>query len=117
MHPSRRALVASLAALPMVATTAATTAAARADPIVAAIERHRAAFAALETVDELASPARYAAAEQEVFASGEAMFATEPQTVAGCKALVNFMVEDDPDGVEGGRCLDTLRRGLDRLAA
>lgn len=89
------------------------------DPIFTAIARHRAARAALENIDELSEPARHAAAERKIFAAGEALFSTVPRTIAGAKALADFMLENArADGVEG-RDLDRLkmlRYELDRLA-
>jgi hypothetical protein len=108
MAPTRRALIVGLAVLPAFATT--TTTAASADPIFAAIERHRAARAALEALE-----ARYAAAEQEITAAYDAMLATAPQTIAGSKALVDHMIEDG--GADVDEALAVLRRDLDRLAA
>ena len=85
------------------------------DPIFAAIERHRAAMAALQDVDEVAEPTAYAAAEQEIAAAYEAMLATVPQTIAGCMALVDHMIEDV--GADVDEALEVLRQALDRLAA
>ena len=120
MLTSRRTLVAGLAALPSIATTAAlsaitTTGAASVDPILGAINRHRTALAALEAIDELAEPGRYAAAEAEIFASYDVLLATTPQTIAGARALVDFMIEDSADG-DAVSLLKVLRRALDRLA-
>ena len=109
MHPSRRALVASLAVLPL-----ATTAAASVDPIFAAIEQHRAALAAFELISDGVEPARYASAEAEVIASANALLTTTPQTVAGCRALVDFIIEDLGD--EAPDTLVVLRQALDRIA-
>jgi hypothetical protein len=109
MHPSRRTLVASLAVLPL-----ATTAAASVDPIFAAIEQHRAALAAFELISDGVEPARYASAEAEVIASGNALLTTTPQTVAGCRALVDFIIEDLGD--EAPDTLVVLRQALDRIA-
>ncbi len=113
----RRALATDLAALSAINTAAAASVAP--DPIFAAIERHRAALAALATIDD-AEPARHAAAEQEIAASAKALFDTPPTSIAGAKALATFVIEDtEADGVES-RCLDTLKvlhRVLDRVAA
>lgn len=109
---TRRTLAAGLAALPIATTTAA---AAGADPIFGAIARHRVAKAALGLVDEVAEPAAYAACEQEIFGSYEALLATPPRTIAGCKALVDFTIEDA--GEDDVQALDVLRLALDRLAA
>jgi hypothetical protein len=90
------------------------------DPIFAAIARHRAALAALATINQLAEPAAYAAADQEMFAAADVMATTVPQTVSGAKALLDVTIADaEADGVEA-RCLDSLkvlRQALDRLAA
>lgn len=104
---TRRVFVAGLAAsLPAITTAIAATASA--DPIFAAIARHRAAFATLETISEISEPAAYATAQRELLASHDALFGTEPQTISGCKALVDFLLEDA--GVEDGQGLD-LRAG------
>ena len=97
MRTSRRVLVAGLVCLPAI--TAAADTVTRLDPIFAAIDRHRAA---------------YAAAEQELLASHNDLFGTEPQTIRGCKALVDFLLDDA--GAEDGLGLDLLSRALDRLA-
>lgn len=88
---SRRAVVCSLAVVPAITLTTVTVSD---DPIIAAIERYRCACTKLETIDELAEPSRYAAAEDEIFNSGDALFATPPQTVAGATALISFVLED-----------------------
>jgi hypothetical protein len=99
--PSRRALVVGLAALPGCCAPFVTVATANVmpedDPIFAAIKRHRHASAELGTIDELADPVRYAAAETEIGASGAALFATRPASVAGAVALSDFIIEDDLD--------------------
>ena len=112
MRTSRRVLVAGLVCLPAV--TAAADPVTSVDPIFAAIDRHRAAYAALESINEVAEPAAYAAAEQELLASHNDLFGTEPQTIRGCKALVDFLLDDA--GAEDGLGLDLLSRALDRLA-
>jgi hypothetical protein len=113
---SRRAVLAGLADMPAIyATTVAASVAP--DPIFAAIERHRAALAALAPIDQLAEPAAYAAAEREMFAAADLMATTVPQTLSGAKALLDVMIADANDGVEG--CLDSLkvlRTALDQLA-
>ena len=110
MYTSRRALVAGLVCLPAITSAAGTSV----DPIFAAIARHRAAFAALESINEVSEPAAYAAAQRELLGSHDDLFATEPQTISGCKALVDFLLEDA--GAEDGLGLDLLSRALDRLA-
>jgi hypothetical protein len=113
---TRRAIVTGLAAaLPALATAATARATSQDDPIFAVLARHRAARAALETIDEVAEPARYAAAEQELAASFDALRAIPPTSLLGCQALVNFMIEDGADGVEDGECLVILRSSLAQL--
>ena len=92
---SRRALVGGLAALPVSATADASVL--PEDPIFAAIERHRHACAELVTIDGLTDPTRYAAAEAEVYASSEALFAIKPATLCGAVALARFIVKDGQD--------------------
>jgi hypothetical protein len=116
---SRRALLAGLASLPAITVTAAAAGVAP-DPIFAAIERHRAALAALAPIDQLAEPAAYARAEAELFAAVEFMAATVPQSIAGAKALLDDTIADAEADGEQGRWIDTLkvlRTALDRLAA
>ena len=123
MAHTRRAVVTALAALLAITVAKARKAAAEfsapdADPIFAVLARHRAARAALETIDEFAEPDRYAAAEAELFASFDALAATPPQSLSGCQALVTFMIEDvGAGGVEDGQCLVLLRSSLARLGA
>ena len=105
--PSRRDAIASLAALPAMA--AATIAAAHNgpvvdDPIFTAIERHRRALDAFESADEVSEPNRFEAAADELHAASEALFATAPTTVAGCLALMDWMIADaDGDDLEHHR--------------
>ena len=108
MVHTRRALLVSLAVLPLAATAAAS-----ADPIFAAIERHRAALAALQDVDEVADPDAYAEAEQENAAAYDALLATVPRTIPGCQALVDHMVDVGGDVDDA---VAVLRQALDRLA-
>jgi len=121
MGHTRRAVVTALTALLAITVAKARKAAAEfsapdADPIFAVLARHRAARAALETIDEFGEPARFAAAEEELWASFDALRATTPQTLSGCQALVTFMIEDGgADGVEDGECLVLLRSSLARL--
>ena len=105
MAYTRRAFVAGLAALPL----ATTTAAASVDPIYGAITRYRIAWVALEA----ASPAAHAGAERSLLTAYEAVLTTTPQTIAGCRALVDFMIEDAD--AEAPPSLERLRRALDRL--
>jgi hypothetical protein len=116
MPTSRRTLIAGLATVPVAATAAgaAVTATASVDPIFAAIERHLAAMRALDDIDELADPDAYAQAEQEMAALYEAMLATVPRTIAGCKALVDYLMDL---GADFGEALNVLREALERLAA
>ena len=118
MAHTRRAVVTALAALLAITVAKARKAAAEfsgpdADPIFAVLARHRAARAALVTIDEVAEPARYAAAEEELWASLDALRATTPTSFVGCQALLNFMIEDA--GAEDGECLVLLRSVLARL--
>jgi hypothetical protein len=96
---SRRATFASLAAASITP-----------DPAFAAIAKYRAAFAALE----VARPATFAATERKLLAALDALLATTPTTIHGCRALAEFMIED---GADDAQTLEVLRRGLDRLAA
>jgi hypothetical protein len=111
MAHTRRALIAGLAVLPAFATTTV----ASVDPIFAAIERHRAAMRALEDIDKLAEPDAYAEAEQEIAAAYDAMLATVPQTVPGCMALLDHMIDDV--GVDVEEAVSVLREALDGIAA
>ena len=95
--PSRREAIASLAALPAI--TAATIAAAHNgpvvnDPILTAIDRYRRALDAFKSADELSKPTRFEAAADELYDASEALFATAPTTVAGCLALMDWMIVD-----------------------
>jgi hypothetical protein len=89
--PTRRAVVCSLSVFPAIA---ATTISVSDDPVIAAIERYRCACSMLETIDECAEPSRYASAENEIFNSGDAVFASPPRTIEGAKALIEFVLED-----------------------
>jgi hypothetical protein len=95
--PSRRGVVASLAALPALAgatVAAAHGGAALNDPIFSAIERYRRALEAFESADELSKPSQFEAAGDELYAASEALFATVPTTVAGCLALIDCVLAD-----------------------
>ena len=96
MDPSHRALAVGLTALP-VFPTASTASVMPDDPIFTAISHYRYACAELCTINERTNPARYAAAEVEVFASGAALVAVKPVTLAGATALAKFIVENDQD--------------------
>ena len=88
-----------------------------ADPIFAAIDRYRRACTALEMTNERVDTARFAAAEDELGASGEALFATKPTTLAGCRALVNFIIDDaGEEDQEGSWYLDGLNLLSEALA-
>ena len=116
---SRRALLVGLAVMPAINTTTVAASVAP-DPIFAVIARHRAALAALATIDQLAEPAAYAAVDQEMFAAADVMATTVPQTVSGAKALLDVTIADAEADGEQGRWIDTLkvlRVALDRLAA
>ena len=117
---SRRDVVASLAALPAIA--AATVAAAHGgavvnDPIFPAIERYRRALDAFESADEISKPSQFEAAGDELHAASEALFATSPTTVAGCLALMDWMLADaDGEDLEHHRgALKSLLEVLPRL--
>ena len=119
--PSRRDAVASLAALPAIA--AATIASAYSgavvsDPILTAIERYRRALDAFESADEVSEHNRFEAAADELHAANEALFATAPTTVAGCLALMDWMIADaDSEDLEHHRAaLKSLIEALPRLA-
>ena len=84
--PSRRGVVASLAALPAFAgatVAAAHGGAALNDPIFPAIERYRRALEAFESADELSKPSHFEAAGDELYAASEALFAMGPQPLPG----------------------------------
>ena len=121
--PSRRVVVASLAALPAIApvTAAAAHGGAVVDPIFAAIERHRRALDTFESIDEISELGRFEAAGDELYAAGEALFATTPTTVAGCLALIDCVLADaDGEDLEdhwGCRALKSLAAVLPRLNA
>jgi hypothetical protein len=107
---TRRTLAAGLANLPE-ATAAASVAV---DPIHGALLRHRVTKAVLGLIDEVAEPARYAAAKQELLSSFDALVTTVPQTMDGARALVSFMTESADEVGTDARSLDTLRQALDR---
>ena len=109
---TRRTLAAGLANLPE-ATAAASVAV---DPIRGALLRHRVTKAVLGLIDEVAEPARYAAAKQELLSSFDALVTTVPQTMGGARALVSFMTESADEVGTDARSLDTLRQALDRRA-
>ena len=95
--PSRRDAIVSLAALPAIA--AATIAAAHNgpvvnDPIFTAIDRYRRALDAFKSASELSKPSQFEAAADELYDASEALFATAPTTVAGCLALMDWMIVD-----------------------
>ena len=122
MHiTSRRAVVASLAAIPTISTSLAAISVTLADdPIFAAIERYRDACAALDVADQRGEPAQYDAAEHEIINSSEALWTTPPQTIEGAMALVDFVLEDVALGNEGDwACLALVRlsEALPRMAA
>jgi hypothetical protein len=123
MHASRRAVFASLATLPAIATASSaaeprsTVARGFPDPIITAIARHRVALAAPGLIDELVEPARYAAAEQQIFASRDVLLATTPQTIVGAQALIVTIEDAEAAGEGQADTLKVVRRALDRLAA
>lgn len=107
---SRRAALGALAHLPALAILPAAAAIAPVDPIFAAIERHRAAFALYA---DLCARTDEAAAEQEgreitqvereAFAtagvdeteSRDALIATAPTTIAGLRTAIDHLVKFD----------------------
>ena len=117
---SRRAVVASLAAIPTITTAAAAMSVTVADdPIFAAIARYRHACAALDSADQRNEPAQYDAAEHDIINSSEALWVTPPQTIEGATALVDFVLEDVVLGNEGDwacRALVSLSEALPRMA-
>ena len=99
---------------------AAVTASSHADPIFAVIEWYRRASAVLEATDEMADPGFYAVAEDEVDVSGQALFTTVPTSLAGWRALADFIVENagEDNFAEfdwGRRALIVLKAALDQL--
>jgi hypothetical protein len=125
MH--RRAVLAgALAAFPAVSAAAslvAPPAAAAADPIFAAIERHKTAWTAfVETVDLLNNvegeqdgseeEIRYMEASAAANDALEAFLATPPMTLAGLRAALEYVVEVDSGCMldNGGRIAETLLR-------
>jgi hypothetical protein len=124
MH--RRAVLAgALAAFPAVsgaASLVAPPAAAAADPIFAAIERHKTAWTAfVETVDLLDNEGEQAGSDEEIrymeanAAANdalEAFLATPPMTLAGLRAALEYVVEVDSGCMldNGGRIAETLLR-------
>jgi hypothetical protein len=55
------------------------------------IEWHRRACAVLEATEEMTDPEFYAIAKDEVDVSGEALFTTLPTSLAGWRALADFI--------------------------
>src|ERR1700722_12452356 len=125
MH--RRAVLAgALVAFPAVAGAAslvAPPAAAAADPIFAAIERHKTAWTAfVGTVDLLDivegeqagsdEESRYLEANAAANDALEAFLATPPMTLAGLRAALEYVVEVDSGCMldNGGRIAETLLR-------
>ena len=109
---TRRTLAAGLANLPE-ATAAASVVV---DPIHGALLRHRVTKAVLGLIDEVAEPARYAAAKQELLSSFDALVTTVPRTMEGARALVSFMTESADELGTDAWSLDTLCQALDRRA-
>ena len=124
---NRRAVLAgALAAFPAVAgaaSLAASPAAAAADPIFAAIERHKTAWTAfVETVDLLNSvEGEQEGSDEEIRCMEanaaandalEAFLATPPMTLAGLRAALEYVVEVDGGCMldNGGRIAETLLR-------
>ena len=97
----------------------ATTALSR-DPIFAVIEWYRRACAVLEATDEMADPGFYAVAQDELGVSSHALFTTVPTSLAGWRALADFIVKNagDDNFAEfdwGRRALIVLAAALDRI--
>jgi hypothetical protein len=111
-----RTLIASTAVIPVAATTIRHGTAPD-DPIFAAVARYCRAIDVLETIDQLAEPVRYRAAEREMLVADEAVFNTPPTTLAGCQALIEHMLDDAASevGSHSHRTLVTLSEALDRL--
>ncbi len=119
MSHTRRAVMSGLATAPLAAAATASSPAAP-DPIFAVIEWHRRACAVLVATDEMADPGFYAVAEDEFDVSGEALCATMPTSLAGCRALAAFIAKDagDDNSAEfdlGRRALIVLIAALDRI--
>jgi hypothetical protein len=122
----RAALAGALAAFPAVAGAASLVeppAVAAADPIFAAIERHKTAWTAfVETVDSLDNVEgeqegseegiRYMEANAAANGALEAFLATPPTTLAGLRAALEYVVEVDSGCMldNGGRIAETLLR-------
>ncbi len=88
MTPTRRAVMTGLAPLAAAATASSP------DPIFAVIEWYRRACAVLEATDEMADPGFYAVAQDELGVSSHALFTTVPTSLAGCRALADFIVKN-----------------------
>ena len=65
------------------------------------IDRHNAAIAALENINEDNEP--YAEALQELADAHDALMDTVPLTIAGCRALVEHMIDLGAGEVDGGQ--------------
>ncbi len=84
------------------------------------IEWYRRACAVLEATDETADPRFYAVAKDDVDLSGQALFTTVPTSLAGWRALADFIVKNagDDNFAEfdwGRRALIVLAAALDRI--
>ena len=88
------------------------------DPIFTVIERYHRSIAAMEAADERADPGFYAVAANEHIEACEALFNTVPTTLAGCRALAEYMLDDAADEVDSDchRTLAVLAAALQRLA-
>ena len=74
----------------------------------------------LEATDKMADPGFYAVAKDELNVSGQALFTTVPRSLAGWRALADFIVkkagEDNFAEFDWGRlALIVLVAALDRL--
>lgn len=105
-HPTRRNMLATIAAaaaaMPMATVPALASASAEPDPIFAAIEAHRASIArqkaaqAAAPVDEGLSPKEWSVFTDEEFDLSFALVETNATTVAGMAALLAYVVEASP---------------------
>ena len=114
MPMAHTAVMIGLATAPLAATASSR------DPIFAVIEWHRRACAVLVATDEMADPGFYAVAKDEFDVSGEALCTTVPTSLAGWRALADFIVKNagDDNFAEfdlGSRALIVLIAALDRI--
>lgn len=127
LTPSRRAMLAGLAAAPVAGLPAIIDAAAAGDPIFAAIDRHKAAWAEFSATCDLtdevlaehqgreitkADRAAYRAADRAEDEARDALVATVPTTKAGALAVMAWLHEFDTECEPGttGKFVATLMR-------